>query len=51
MKKLIWAAPVLALGALGLASCEDMASEGGITSEMLRAAGEDDANWITHGRT
>lgn len=51
MKKLIWAAPVLALSALGLASCEEMAGEGGITSEMLLAAGEDDANWITHGRT
>ena len=51
MNKLFWAAPVLALGALGLASCEEMASEGGITSEMLLAAGEDNANWITHGRT
>ncbi|WP_298305668.1 PQQ-dependent dehydrogenase, methanol/ethanol family [uncultured Erythrobacter sp.] len=57
MKKLFWAAPVLALGALGLASCEEMAgnSEGGITAEMLLGAGSDgdgdNADWITHGRT
>ena len=51
MKKLFWAAPVLALGAFGLASCEQMTSEGGITSDMLLSAGDDSANWITHGRT
>lgn len=53
MKKLFWAAPLMALGALGVASCEGMTgtSEGAITADMLLDAGEDSANWITHGRT
>ncbi len=53
MKKMLLAAPLLMLGALGLSSCEEVltTSETGITNAMLVSAGEDDANWITHGRT
>ena len=34
-----------------LSACGERASEGAITAESLLAAGEDSANWITHGRT
>ncbi len=57
MNRAIWAASVLMLGTLGVASCNDaelfdaFGSESGITAEMLTGAGEDNANWITHGRT
>ena len=50
MKKLYWAAPLLALGALGLASCEAMVEEGRVTAETLLGAGDDNANWLTYGR-
>lgn len=45
--KPFWAAPLVALGALGLSSC----APEGISGDALVAAGSDDANWITHGRT
>ncbi len=57
MNKAIWAAPMLVLGALGVAACNEaefldaFEEEGGITAAMLTGAGEDSANWITHGRT
>ncbi|WP_108789031.1 PQQ-dependent dehydrogenase, methanol/ethanol family [Erythrobacter sp. Alg231-14] len=57
MNKTVWAASVLMLGTLGGASCNDaefldgFGSEDGITAAMLTGAGEDHANWITHGRT
>lgn len=54
MTNLRWALPTLAVAALGLASCDelfDSASGDGIDAAALVAAGEDDANWITHGRT
>ncbi|MEP3421261.1 MAG: PQQ-dependent dehydrogenase, methanol/ethanol family [Erythrobacter sp.] len=57
MNKTVWAASVLMLGTLGVASCNDaefldgFGSEDGITAAMLTGAGEDHANWITHGRT
>ncbi len=52
MKTVLWAAPLLALGAIGIASCSEIAGEeGGVDAAMLVAAGEDNANWITHGRT
>ncbi|MHA7820285.1 MAG: PQQ-dependent dehydrogenase, methanol/ethanol family [Erythrobacter sp.] len=49
----IWAAPLLALGAMGLLGCEAMQDESGdgVTAEMLVGANSDSANWITHGRT
>ncbi len=47
MKRVLW---VLA-GALAVSACGEQASENAITSERLLAAGEDSANWITHGRT
>jgi len=56
MKKAIWAAPLLVLGVLGTAACNE-AMQGslldgdGVTQAMLEGAGEDHANWITHGRT
>ncbi|WP_299194721.1 PQQ-dependent dehydrogenase, methanol/ethanol family [uncultured Erythrobacter sp.] len=55
MNKAIWAAPLLVLGALGAAACNE-AMQGeflgdGVTQAMLEGAGEDHANWITHGRT
>ncbi len=49
-----WALLVAAWGALSVAACSDMFagdSEGGIDGAALLAAGDDDANWITHGRT
>ena len=55
MEKAIWAAPVLVLSTLGVWGCSEVigdgAGEGGITAEALIGAGDDDANWITHGRT
>ncbi len=51
MNQAIWAAPLLALGAFGVAACDTMIGEDGINAAMLTSAGEDDANWITHGRT
>ena len=55
MKKSFWAAPLLALGALVAWGCNevfDAAGAGkGVTGAMLIGAGEDHANWITHGRT
>ncbi len=55
MNKAYWAAPLLALGTLGVAACGDMldglGGEDGITAAMLLGADEDHANWITHGRT
>jgi PQQ-dependent dehydrogenase (methanol/ethanol family) len=55
MNKGFWAAPLLALGALGAWGCNEVfdaeAAAGGITAAMLLGAGDDHANWITHGRT
>ncbi len=51
MKTGFWAAPLLVLGTLGLASCGDLTSDGGINADALEGAGDDSANWITHGRT
>ncbi|MEL7188828.1 MAG: PQQ-dependent dehydrogenase, methanol/ethanol family [Pseudomonadota bacterium] len=53
MNKMLLAAPLLALSALGLMGCDGVLtqSETGITHSMLVNAHEDDANWITHGRT
>lgn len=55
MNKAIWAAPLLALSALGVWGCSevmgDSSGERGITAAALVGAGEDYANWITHGRT
>ncbi|WP_408609456.1 PQQ-dependent dehydrogenase, methanol/ethanol family [Altererythrobacter lutimaris] len=47
MKNMGW---VLA-AALAVSACGEQASENAITSGRLLAAGGDDANWITHGRT
>ncbi|MEM7665263.1 MAG: PQQ-dependent dehydrogenase, methanol/ethanol family [Pseudomonadota bacterium] len=52
MKTAGWALPALALATLALASCDElMEADGGVDNAALIAAGEDDANWITHGRT
>ena len=52
MNKAIWAAPLLALGVVGLIGCDAMTGSGdGITGAMLVDAGADSPNWITHGRT
>ncbi|KWV91168.1 PQQ-dependent dehydrogenase, methanol/ethanol family [Erythrobacter sp. YT30] len=53
MKSGFGIAPLLIMSALGLVSCDELVSEqqSGITNAMLVSAGEDDANWITHGRT
>ncbi|WP_128891732.1 PQQ-dependent dehydrogenase, methanol/ethanol family [Erythrobacter sp. HKB08] len=53
MKRIALAAPILMLGAaFGLASCGDKEMpEGGIDNVRLINAGDDTANWITHGRT
>nr|WP_240048911.1 PQQ-dependent dehydrogenase, methanol/ethanol family [Parerythrobacter lutipelagi] len=43
---------ILAVTALALAACGDIEMpEGGIDNAALLAAGDDTANWITHGRT
>lgn len=42
---------IAAAAALVLTSCGSQQSENAITSERLLAAGDDAANWITHGRT
>jgi len=52
MLKTIGAASVLVLASFGLNACKEVTSEeGGITATMLVGAGEDSANWISHGRT
>ena len=48
------AVPLLALATLSLASCDGLfgsGGESGIDADALVAAGDDEANWITHGRT
>lgn len=56
MRKTYWAAPLLVLGTLGVWGCNEAfnAEYGpgdGVTGAMLMGAGQDYANWITHGRT
>lgn len=53
MNKAIWAAPLMALGAIGLFGCGGLGSGAneGVTAEMLTGADADHANWISHGRT
>ncbi len=49
-----WALPAALFATLGLAGCGEILggdTEGGITAATLIGAGDDDANWITHGRT
>ena len=49
-----WALPAALIAALGLTGCGEIFSgdsESGITAAALVGAGEDEANWITHGRT
>jgi len=49
-----WALPAVLLATLGLVGCGELfedESAGGITAAALVGAGEDHANWITHGRT
>ena len=54
MRKGLWAAPLLVLGALGVVGCDhrvDGTTKDGVSHDMLVGAGDDHANWISHGRT
>ncbi len=54
MQTKYWVLPAALLAALGLAGCGDLfggESAGGVDAAALIGAGDDDANWITHGRT
>lgn len=47
----IWVAAASAAICLALSACSQEPAEGGIGADQLIAAGDDNANWITHGRT
>ncbi|QUL37584.1 PQQ-dependent dehydrogenase, methanol/ethanol family [Erythrobacter sp. JK5] len=49
-----WAVPAACAAVLALAGCKDIlggGADGRVTSATLVSAGDDTANWITHGRT
>ncbi|MDY7097216.1 MAG: PQQ-dependent dehydrogenase, methanol/ethanol family [Pseudomonadota bacterium] len=56
MVSMRWAMPAMLVAGLGLSGCSGelgdvLGGDPGIDTAALEAAGSDDANWITHGRT